>query len=166
MKKWGVRIWIAVLAILAFSAGLSFAGSQGEWEATLKISTADGKSLNKIVVGQNGYAGDEGSPYDVPAMLSGELQAYIPMPDGGQYWKNLRAVCACASYSRSWNVYVSTVRQMKVKVVWNITGLQPGTSLELKDTVSGQTVDMKGKTEYEFTGEASQNRLFVIEVKR
>ncbi|MBU0484088.1 MAG: hypothetical protein KKB30_06195 [Proteobacteria bacterium] len=74
------------MAILLFLLSLTQAGA--EWEVNLVISAGSAKS--RVSFGARFDAtGDNDGRYDVPAMLSGDLQARF-VDGGGFLWRDIR----------------------------------------------------------------------------
>jgi hypothetical protein len=154
MKR--LNLLIVNLFVVALMASSAFAA--GAWQIEIKASAANAD--NVVVIGQNPGALDGIDPiYDIPAMLSGDIEAYAEL-DGGQYWQSIMGTCA--SCAKTWDLSVTShVQDAPVTLSWDSTKVPAGASMVLVDLSSGESVDMAASGSYQF--ENTGARLFRVE---
>lgn len=137
---------IAIMAITFISAGVSYAGSGWQFEITAKVLNAE----NRLVVGQEPDASDGlDGMYDVPALLSGDIQAYIDL-EGDTYWKDIKEACA-APCKKTWTLVVeSWAEGQTVELGWKPSGMPAGVRMVLTDMATGEEIDMKKEQGYAY----------------
>ncbi len=152
-----IQITILITMLLMF-VGVSHAGEG--WQ--MQVTASAGKAVNKMLIGQDAAAADGADAlFDVPAFLSGDIQAYLSL-EGEQYWQDIRTLCnSCVT---SWELVVRSVTTGDITISWNVSVLPEGSTATLLDQTGGTAVDMRLQDTYSYpnTGERS----FVIEVTR
>lgn len=150
---------IMTIALLFFLVSAVSAGDG--WETTIKVSVLTAE--NKLVIGQKADASDAiDGRYDVPALLAGDIQAYTGL-EGDKYWKDIRQTCNAAC-KKIWDIVIeSDLEGEVVKLSWNSPAIPNGTGVVMKDTETGEIIDMcSGQQEYGYENKGS--RKFTLEV--
>ena len=134
---------IRVVTISIMLVGLSVCSAYASdgWELQLKVSA--GHVSSKVSFGQqvDATAGRDGY-YDVPAMLSGSLQAAF-LNGGGTLWRDIRSAGA-----GEWQLQIDSQVGEPVSLSWNSQDLPAGVTLKLFNAVSGDVVDMTSASTY------------------
>jgi hypothetical protein len=120
----------------------------------MEIAAGVGNATNRLVVGQAADAteGVDGR-YDIPALLSGDIQAYLDL-GGEAYWRNIKDVCT-GPCEKTWAVTVaSSLAGETVTLRWNPSSVPGLAALALTDEATAETVDMSqaGAYSYQNTG--------------
>ncbi len=149
-----------VMTALLIHTAISEAGSEWQMSIKAKLNSAE----NTLFIGQSPDAGDSiDGIHDVPALLSGDIAAYMVL-EGFEYWKNIQGECS-APCSKVWNVFIeSDALDQTIELSWDPEGVPGSISMTLTDTATGNAVDMKTQQNilFENTGE----REFIIEVHK
>jgi hypothetical protein len=149
-----------VMMALMIHAAVSEAGSKWEMSIKAKLNSAE----NTLVIGQSPDARDGiDGIHDVPALLSGDIAAYVEL-EGYEYWKNIQGECT-APCSTIWNIFIEaeTLGQT-IELSWDPEGVPDSISMTLTDRATGNTVDMGSQQHISF--ENTGEREFIIEVHR
>lgn len=138
------------LLIVALFVGVLMASSAfatGAWQVEIKASAANAD--NVIIIGQNPGALDGIDPiHDIPAMLSGDIEAYAAL-GGVPYWQSIMG--DCASCAKTWDLIVSShVQGEPVTLSWDPSNIPAGASVVLVDLLNGTAVDMAAIGSYQF----------------
>ncbi|MBU0484079.1 MAG: hypothetical protein KKB30_06150 [Proteobacteria bacterium] len=147
----------SVLAILLFLPSLAQAGP--EWEVNLAISAGSAKSRVSFGAKFDATADKDGR-YDVPAMLSGDLQARF-IDGGGSLWRDIRGT---GHNLEEWRLVVDTSSETAVTISWDQAGLPAGCWLELIDQEQGEKVAMADVSIYIVP--SALHSEFLVRVKR
>jgi hypothetical protein len=148
---------ILVVALLLVTA-VCYGGEAWQMEITASVQNA----ANRLVIGQavDATGGIDGR-YDVPALLSGDIQAYLDL-EGEAYWRDTRDVCS-GPCEKTWTVTVaSSLAGETVTLRWNPSSVPGEAGLALTDETTAETVDMTkaGAYSYQNTG----TRVFTLKV--
>lgn len=145
-------VWI--LFCLAILAQPALAGEG--WETTLTVGLNNAE--NKLVFGQRPDATDgPDGLYDVPALLSGDIEAYFELQDG-KYWRDIRA-----DGGTQWTVTVrSELIGETIRLNWIPGDMPEGASVVLMDDTARQAFDMTSGNGYEYKNDGP--RQFRIQV--
>ncbi len=121
------------------------------------------KATIRLSVGQKADTQEGVDPkYDVPALLSGKLQAYLQGSEGAEYWRKLAPSCLLQPCARTWNVFIdSTLKGKVVSLNWEPESIPSGIELILTDMTTETKIDMKTQTEYTYKNRGQ--RQFMIE---
>ena len=136
-----------------------FAGNKWQMNITAKVQNAE----NRLTIGQRPDASDliDGR-YDVPALLAGDIKAYIEL-EGDKYWKDIRQACSTAC-KKKWNIIVDSALQgYIIKLNWNSSNIPDNASMVLVDKKNGEMSDMKSSNEYVY--ENTGKRELIVEVQ-
>lgn len=150
-------ILVSILLLCFFSAG-SIYGSD-EWMLHIRVKALDAQ--NRLIIGQKTDAVDgiEGR-YDVPALLSGDIGAYINL-EGNHYWKDIRQTCD-AYCRKTWNISIESAIQGEVVTLsWSSPDVAATTHIILIDKETGMVTDMISG-QYEYAYENSGKREFTV----
>lgn len=128
------------------------------WETTLKVCVRNAE--NKLYFGQRPDATDGlDGLYDVPALLSGDIEAYFKLEDG-KYWRDVRADGA-----KEWTVVVkSDLDGETIRLNWKPEDMPEGASAVLMDDTAREAFDMKTGNGYEYKNDGP--RQFRIRIER
>ncbi len=148
-------ILVSLMVLPLIFGNIAFADDGWEASITVKVLNAE----NKLSFGQrpdatDGYDG----PYDVPAMLSGDIKAYFQDSET-KYWRDIKAITN--SENKTWDLWIgSSLNGEMVKIQWAAELLPINTILIDNDT--GAVIDMK--TEESYSYQNNGQRQFMIEV--
>ena len=135
------KIIIAAAAITVMSISANVSACENGWNLSIKANVLNAE--NRLIIGQVPGAGDGiDGRYDVPALLSGDIKAYIEL-EGKEYWKDIKEPCnnPCR---KSWNIFVeSEVWGQIIEIAWNPLDIPENISVILIDTATGEITDMK-----------------------
>ncbi|MBU0484073.1 MAG: hypothetical protein KKB30_06120 [Proteobacteria bacterium] len=155
MKTW--QTIIPTLAMLLCLPALVQAGA--EWEVNLAISA--GAANSRLTFGAKFDAtGQQDGRYDVPAMLSGDLQARF-VGGGGSLWRDIRGT---GPKFEEWLLVVDTANETAVTISWDQAGLPAGCWLELIDQAQGEKIAMAKDSAY--IALPATHSEFLVRVKR
>ncbi|MBU0675045.1 MAG: hypothetical protein KJ950_10415 [Proteobacteria bacterium] len=144
---------IMIILLLTLIAAPILAGNG--WETNLTVSA--GPASSRLSFGQQADAtGGLDGRYDVPAMLSGDLQARFT-DGGGTLWRDIRSTDG----NQEWQLAVEAAGPVILR--WDPAGLPSGSSLTLEDSARGKSIDMATVGEYAVT--ASGTSEFMIRLK-
>ena len=149
---------IIIIQVLIIS-NLLFAGDKWQMNITAKVQNAE----NRLTIGQRPDASDliDGR-YDVPALLAGDIEAYIELEDD-KYWKDIRKACV-TKCKKKWNIIVESALQgYIIKLSWNSLDIPDNTGMVLVDMNNGVATDMKLSNEYIY--KTTGKREFTVEVQ-
>jgi hypothetical protein len=140
--------------------------SAGEsWQADIKVGVIDAE--NRLSIGQRPDATDGwNARYDVPAILSGDIMAYIEESEGGKYWRKFKGCCARRLCIRKWDVLVeSDLKGQIIKLSWDPSSFPPAMTifLMLMDEATGDVVNMQAQPEYSYKN--TGKRKFQVETR-
>jgi len=154
-----IAITAAILSLLLFN--LVFAG--GGWHTDIRVRLLDAE--NRLIIGQRPEAADEwNARYDVPALLFGDIMAYIEEPGGGRYWRKIKNYREGYLDTKIWDLVVeSPLEGEMVKLNWNSSNFPTGMKIILVDTTTGNEIDMKIQAEYSYQNVGK--RKFQVEVQ-
>ena len=126
---------------------------------TAKVQNAE----NRLTIGQKSDASDliDGR-YDVPALLAGDIEAYIEL-EGDKYWKDIRQACNAAC-KKTWNIVVeSEVQGQSIELIWKSSDIPDNAEMVLMDRKTSKKTDMTLSHEYIY--ENTGKREFIVEVQ-
>jgi hypothetical protein len=134
------------------------------WRTDIKVNLMDAQ--NRVSIGQKPDAADGwDTRYDVPAMLFGDIMAYIEEPEGRKYWRKFRSSCNGYPCIKKWDLLVdSELEGQIIKLNWNSSSFPSGTKILLIDNVTGNVIDMRAQTEYSYKNIGK--RKFQVEVQQ
>ncbi|MEW6214946.1 MAG: hypothetical protein AB1478_07075 [Nitrospirota bacterium] len=157
MKKRIAIMIAAILLLLLYSA--VYAGD--DWQVGIKVSVLNAE--NRLSIGQRPDATDGiDGRYDVPALLSGDIMAYIEL-EGGKYWRDIKGVCEIQPCTKEWNIFVESELEGKlINLKWNPSDLPLDMNITLTDTAIGVVIDIKKQSVYEY--ENTGKRQFRVEM--
>jgi len=133
------------------------------WQTDIRVSLLDAE--NRLFIGQRPDATDEwNARYDIPAILAGDIMAYIEEPGGGKFWRKFRRYRQGYPDIKTWDVVVeSHLEGQVIKLTWNSTKFPEQMVALLIDTDAGNEINMKAQSEYSY--ENSGKRKFQVEVQ-
>ena len=139
-----ITIMTAILWLSLYT--LTSAGES--WQADIKVNLKDAE--NRLSIGQRSDATDgRNARYDVPAILSGDIMAYIEEPEGGKYWRKIKGSCGGHPCTKKWDVLVESKSAGQIiKLSWNPSSFPPGMTILLTDGATGDVVNMQAQAEY------------------
>ena len=98
-----ITIMTAILGLLLYA----LASAEDGWQADIKVTMMDAE--NRLSIGQRPDAADGwNARYDVPAILSGDIMAYIEEPEGGKFWRKFKSSCGGHTCTKSWDLLVES----------------------------------------------------------
>jgi len=151
-------VFSILLATFLVGATTIFCFADDGGQAYILISS--GPASSRLSFGQNLAATDLNDGfYDVPPLLSGQLQA-IFTNGGGELWRDIRA--AGTETSREWRLKITSAAGETIKVSWNQGLLPKNTEVALIDVGTGKAIDMKVLSSY--TMENSNGGELLIQV--
>ena len=134
------------------------------WEAVVKVKT--GVAEGKLRIGMRSDATDGvDNRYEVPAYIAGNeaLLAYTAI-GSGKYWRDIKAVCS-ETCKKDWHLVIESTQTGKsVVITWDPASLPQDMNMNLIDSLTGNTIDMKVKTELQY--DSHGKREFTIEATR
>jgi hypothetical protein len=133
------------------------------WQTDMRVSLMDAQ--NRLSIGQKLDAADgRDARYDVPAILLGEVMAYIEEPDGGKYWRKFRSDCDRHPCSKRWDILVESDWEGEIiRLSWNPSSFPAEMMITLLDEATGDTMNMQAQAEYSYKN--AGKRRFQIEVQ-
>lgn len=133
---------IVLVGLTVLISAPIFAGEG--WEASLKIGV--GTAENKLSFGQKPDATDGiDGLYDVPALLSGDIEAYFLLGEG-KYWRDIMA-----DGTKEWTLAVkSELKGETITLKWKPGDFPKGTSVVLMDDTVRKAFDMKNGGSYSY----------------
>ncbi|GBD95758.1 MAG TPA: hypothetical protein ENG83_04550 [Nitrospirae bacterium] len=149
----------AVITVMSISANVS--ACEDGWNLSIKAHVLNAE--NRLVVGQAPDAADDiDGRYDVPALLAGDIKAYMEL-EGKKYWKNIKESCNTPC-KKAWNIYVeSDALGRTIELLWNPSDIPDDISVILIDTATGEVTDMK--TEHRKAYKNTGKREFTLEAQ-
>ncbi len=150
-------------AILWFSLYAPVSAQEG-WQTDIKVSVLDAQ--NRLSIGQKIEASDGwNARFDVPALLFGDIMAYLEEPAGRKYWRKFRGSCDGRPCIKTWDAIVeSELKDQVIKMEWNPSSFPVGMAISLIDESTGKVINMKTQTEYTYNNIGT--RKFRVEVQR
>lgn len=126
--------------VVCISAQQSYAIE--EWEANITVTS--GSAETRFSFGQKSDATDlEDGLYDVPAMLSGDIQVYSQTREGS-FWRDIRST----ESGNEWQIVITSQTRRSVEISWNPDILPTKANVKLIDASDGKEVDMKSSKVY------------------
>jgi hypothetical protein len=155
---------IAIIAAVLWLSLLSPVCAQESWQADIKVSVSDAQ--NRLTLGQRVDATDGwNTKYDVPAVLSGDIMAYVEEPLGIKYWRKFKAPCEGRPCTKKWEVVIeSDLGDQTIRMNWSFSSFPADMAISLIDGLTGNTIDMMTQTEYTYKN--SGKRRFQVDVRR
>lgn len=155
---------ITIIAAILWLSLYSPVPAQESWQIDIKVSLLDAQ--NRLSLGQKPDATDGwNAKYDVPAILFGDIMAYLEEPAGRKYWRKFRSSCDGHPCIKTWDAVVeSDLRDQVIRMEWNSSSFPAETTIALIDTVTGDVMDMRAQTEYSYKNMGT--RKFRVEVQR
>ena len=153
---------IAAAAITVMLITANATACEKMWELSIKANVLNAE--NRLIIGMSPGAGDGiDGRYDVPALLAGDIRAYIEL-EGREYWKDIRKPCDITC-RKIWDIFVeSGALGQIIEFVWNPSDIPDGiSSVILIDTATGEITDMK--TEHRKAYENTGKRRFIIDAQ-
>lgn len=145
MNRFNINNKIITVVMAGMFLGLfpSWSNAADNWQ--LKITARAGNAENKLYIGQGGGATDGlDSRYDIPAFLSGDIEAYITLgPE--MLWADIKGACdgGCA---KNWGLSIeSTLIGQMIELRWDPKEIPSEISLVLIDKATGFRVDMNNE---------------------
>jgi len=133
---------LLVPCILVSVAVSSFAAE--DWQASLTISS--GNATSRLTFGQHPDATDDvDGLYDVPALLSGQLQAAF-VNDEATLWRDIRAIGS--GTLPEWRIDIAATTGKTIILSWNREKLPENAKLTLIELDSGERIDMSRVSTY------------------
>jgi len=157
------RIMIVFTLLILLVYNLINVHAQEDWQTEIKVTLLDAE--NRLSIGQRpDVAEGWDGRYDVPALLAGDIMAYIEGPEGGKFWRKFQKYCQGNPCTITWNAVVeSDLEGQVIKLSWNRSGFPMGSKILLIDMATGQAIDMKTQTEYSFQNVGQ--RKFQVEIQ-
>jgi hypothetical protein len=154
------KIIICCVALAASTLLMGVAGAYEGWQ--LRLSVGVSGATNVLVIGQASGALDGVDPVnDVPAMLSGDVQAYTEL-EGDSFWQDIMAPCGNGACSKKWIIFVSSALDGEtVGISWDPETIPQGLSLVLTDSSNHTETDMTGSSSYSYVNDGARG--FTIE---
>ena len=141
MKK-TIYTALLTLSITGFFAATALATDN--WE--ISISVSSGNAENRLALGQNqGATNQRDGLYDVPAMLSGSLQAWFASSNG-PLWRDIRSTVPGDSYE--WQLQISSRTGLSAMISWDPQQLPTETTVKLINSATGEVIDMGSTNSY------------------
>jgi hypothetical protein len=161
MKNAMITLAAALLGCILL-AGSVWAGD--EWRMELRIAVENART--RLVVGQHPEATDGvDGRWEIPALLSGRIQAFIARRGEGRYWQDLAAVCEESPCARRWYIVVDAQAVGRtVTLTWDPAALPAGARVFLYDASTGTITKMHETGSYSY--ENAGRRGFALEVRR
>jgi len=118
------------------------------WEANIVVSVLNAE--NRLSFGERPDATEDfDNRYDVPAMLSGDIEAYFLLNDGTNCWRDIKA--AGRTGVKSWDLHIeSSLVGEIVKIKWDPELLPHNLIFRLIDYETGTIVDMRRHNSYSY----------------
>lgn len=153
MKK--IIIFLFLACFPAFASSPSASASES-WEAGIKVTS--GRTANTLAFGQKPDATDLADGlYDVPAMLSGDIQVYF-LNDEGSFWRDIRGA---GSY-QEWRLVIVSQTGQPVTLSWDPAKLPDGSEIKLINEADRKGSDMKKATNYTLANTAKSSLLIEV----
>jgi hypothetical protein len=139
-----ITIMTAILGLLLYA----LASAEDGWQADIKVTIMDAE--NRLSIGQRPDATDGwNARYDVPAILSGDIMAYIEEPEGGKFWRKFKRSCGGDICTKNWDLLVeSDLRGQIIKLNWDPSSFPPGMTILLTDGATGDVINMQAQAGY------------------
>jgi len=155
---------ITIIAAILWLSLYSPVPAQESWQTDIKVSVLDAQ--NRLSLGQKIDATDGwNARYDVPALLFGDIMAYLVEPAGTKYWRKFRGSCDGHPCLKKWDAVIeSDLGGQTIKMEWNFSSFPADMTISLIDEFTGNTINMKTQTEYTYKNIGK--RKFQVEVQR
>jgi hypothetical protein len=155
---------IAIIAAVLWFSLYSPVPAQESWQTDIQVSVSDAQ--NRLSLGQKLDASDGwNTGYDVPALLSGDIMAYLEEPGDRKYWRKFKASCDGHPCIKKWDVVIeSDLGDQTIKMEWNFSSFPADMAISLIDEFTGNTINMKTQTEYTYKNNGK--RRFQVEAQR
>lgn len=153
-------IWILIVMICFLTTGIAY--SSDDWMMQLHVKAGDAR--NKLMIGQRTDAVDGiDGRYDVPAMLGGNIEAYLYV-EGGKYWKDIKQTCS-ADCRKIWIISIESPMPWEViKLSWDPQNIPSDKTLILIDNETGAVTDMlSGHREYAYENSGIKEFILIAE---
>lgn len=121
----------------------AFALAGPDWEVNLAITSGSVESKVSLGAGSDATDAQDGR-YDVPAMLSGDLQARF-VDGGGSLWRDIRGT---DQEVEEWKLIVDAHTKKDLSISWNVADLPPEYWFELIDRKRKKTIAMEEVASY------------------
>jgi len=160
MKDMLIKILSLVVTIILIN--ISMATAENNWQVSIKAKILDAE--NRLVIGQEADASDGiDGRYDVPALLSGDIKAYIEFGDD-KLWKDIKKSCE-DTCQKTWNIFVeSTIAGYNVELTWDLLNMHDNVSINLLDNETGEIINMATNNKHSFGN--TGKREFTVEVQK
>ncbi len=155
---------ITIIAAILWLSLYSPVPAHESWQTDIKVSVLDAQ--NRFSLGQKIDATDGwNARYDVPALLFGDIMAYLVEPAGRKYWRKFRGSCDGHPCIKTWDAVVeSDLEGQIIKMEWNPSSFPAEMAISLIDESTGNVINMKTQTEYTYNNIGT--RKFRVEVQR
>ena len=155
---------ITLMAAILWFSLYAPVSAQESWQTDIKVSVLDAQ--NRLSIGQKIEASDGwNARFDVPALLSGDIMAYLEEPAGRKYWRKFRGSCDGRPCIKTWDAIVeSELKDQVIKMEWNPSSFPMEMAISLIDESTGNVINMKTQTEYTYNNIGT--RKFRVEVQR
>lgn len=152
--------------LLIFGLLIVMAGpvrAQDEWQLEIQVRVQN--AGNRLIIGQTLGASDAvDGRYDVPALLNGDVQAYMTL-SGQQLWKDMRTICT-GSCRKQWNIIVeSPLTDELVSIGWDPEQIPSGISMVLLNMETGGQVDMNRESGMAFANKGMSELVIIGNVQ-
>lgn len=153
-------IWASIVFICFLTTGTAY--SSDDWMMQLRVKAGDAR--NTLIIGQKADAidGVDGR-YDVPAMLSGDIEAYLYV-EGNKYWKDVKQTCS-TDCRKIWSISIeSSIPGEVISFSWDPQNIPSDKTLILIDKETGVVTDMlSGQREYAYENSGIREFILVVE---
>ena len=157
MIQKAVMTFVLIMHVLLV-VDISYA--EDSWEMPLNIRLQNAEQ--KLFIGQRADAADSADRrYDIPAFISGDLNAYILLK-GNRYWKDIRQTCAIAC-KKTWNIIIkSESLGQNISITWDLKNAYDK-DIILKDMETGSYVYISSE-QGEYVYKNAGLKEFIVEV--
>lgn len=158
MKMTTKRIIASLISVLLLGIA-SISEAAPEWQATIWITSGDGKA--RLEIGGDPTATDGlDKAWDSYTKLGGSLRAYFPRPDWHpafqKYWRDIRA--KAQGTETEWTFVVeSDIANSPLGMIWDLSLMPDDYPVFLIDEGTGQTIDMRTTPSYNSPYSARKN---------
>lgn len=154
-------VTIAAIAVTIMLMNIRLSTAENDWQVNIKAKILDVE--NRLVIGQGHEAGDGiDGRYDVPALLGGDIEAYIELEDN-RFWKDIKKSCE-NTCQKMWNIFVESNAMGNMELTWDLLNIPNDISINLLDTKTGEIINMKTNNKYPF--ENTGKRRLIVEVQK
>jgi len=153
MKKTITSLIVSCLLCGTFITSSSAADG---WETNIMV--ASGNAESSLSFGQMSDATDlTDGLYDVPAMLSGGLQAYFQSNEGF-FWRDIRAI----ESETGWQLVVSSQTGYPITITWDPADLPAEGKITMINNSNRHETDMRNSSEYLLENNDETSLLIVV----